>query len=73
MFTVVATINNILPSKKYKKKTHNMQTLKELRQAVPHAKLICLNYEDTHECKVAWQKVDILVQSFQDNEYEYND
>ena len=67
MVIVCSTIS--IPSKKnYKHIVKNMQKIKELRARVRHAKLICLNYEDTHECKVAWQKVDILVQSFQDND-----
>jgi len=49
-----------------------MQTIKELRAAVRHAKLICFGYEDTQQCKVAWHKVDVLVNSLRENDHDYN-
>jgi hypothetical protein len=61
------------PKKQIKRIIKNMQTVKQLKDAVRHAKLVCYNYEDTHECKVAWQKVDALVSSLRDNDTRYDD
>lgn len=30
--------------------------IKQVKAAIQHAKDICLNYEDTLECKVAWDQ-----------------
>ena len=31
---------------------------KKLRESIRHAKLICPGYEDTKECRVAWDRVE---------------
>ena len=72
LFIICSGGGNLLPKKQSKHVVKNMQTIKELRTAVKHAKLICRDYEYTRECKIAWQKVDILVNSLRKNESEYN-
>jgi len=70
MMILCCSSPSILPKKHSIK---NIQTIKQLKAAVRHAKLVCYNYEDTHECKVAWQKVDALVSSLRDNDTRYDD
>ncbi len=31
---------------------------KKLRESIKHAKLICPGYEDTKECRIAWDRVE---------------
>ncbi len=31
---------------------------RKLRESIKHASLICPGYEDTKECKIAWNRVD---------------
>jgi hypothetical protein len=33
---------------------------KKLSEAIKHATMICLNFEDTRECRVAWDQVEEL-------------
>ena len=33
---------------------------KDVKRAVDHAKLLCFNFEDTVECRVAWDEVEEL-------------
>jgi len=35
-------------------------TSRELRSAIQHAKNLCYNYEDTPECRAAWERVEDL-------------
>ena len=39
---------------------------RKLKQAIEHAKLICVNYEDTKECGVAWDQVEELSAALND-------
>ena len=42
----------------HKKKMKIQKRRKQLDDAVKHAMNICLNFEDTVECRVAWDQVD---------------
>lgn len=44
----------------------NKQVVKprHIKSAVNHAKLLCLNYEDTVECKMAWEDVHQLEKAY---------
>ena len=39
---------------------------RKLKRAIDHAKLICVNYEDTKECGVAWDQVEELSAALND-------
>ena len=42
----------------------------KLKQAIEHAKSLCLNYEDTKECRVAWDEVNDLTRALHDQKPE---
>lgn len=33
---------------------------KDVHRAIDHARLLCMNYEDTVECRLAWEEVEEL-------------
>lgn len=35
-------------------------SIKNLKNAIKHATNLCINYEDTKECKLAWEQIDEL-------------
>jgi hypothetical protein len=35
----------------------------KLKQAIEHAKSLCLNFEDTKECRIAWDEVNDLTRA----------
>lgn len=39
---------------------------RKLKRAIIHAKLICLNYEETKECRIAWDTVNELTKAYWD-------
>jgi len=59
----------------------SVQIAKQLKQAINHASLICINHEDTKECGVAWDQVeelsaalnDVLMESIQAEELQWFD
>jgi hypothetical protein len=44
----------------------SVKIAKQLKQAIEHASLICVNYEDTKECGVAWDQVEELSAALND-------
>ena len=38
----------------------------KLKKAIDHAKSLCLNFEDTNECRIAWDEVDDLTRALHD-------
>ena len=38
----------------------------KLKQAIDHAQNLCLNFEDTKECRVAWDEVNDLTRALHD-------
>ena len=38
----------------------------KLKQAIEHAQLLCHNFEDTKECRVAWDEVNDLTRALHD-------
>ena len=40
----------------------------ELKQAITQAKNLCIGYEDTVECRLAWEKVEELSAAMADQE-----
>jgi hypothetical protein len=44
----------------------SVQIAKKLKHAIEHASLICVNYEDTKECGVAWDQVEELSAALND-------
>jgi hypothetical protein len=38
-----------------------------IRRAASHAKNLCHNYENTPECKAAWEHVDELTKAYHDD------
>lgn len=51
------------PAPKPKK---SIQIAKKLKKAIEHASLICVNYEDTKECGIAWDQVEELSAALND-------
>lgn len=43
-----------------KPQPHKPVKAKHIKAAISHAKLLCFNYEDTLECKMAWEEVQNL-------------
>lgn len=39
---------------------------KDIKHAIDQAKLLCFNFEDTVECRLAWEKVEELSSSYHD-------
>lgn len=39
---------------------------KDIKRAIDHAKLLCLHFEDTIECRLAWEEVEELSTAFND-------
>ena len=39
---------------------------KDIKRAIDYAKLLCLNYEDTIECRLAWEEVEELSNAYND-------
>jgi hypothetical protein len=50
-------------SQPFRKKGHIRYKLKK---AIDHAKSLCLNFEDTTECRVAWDEVNDLTRALHD-------
>jgi hypothetical protein len=42
---------------------------KDIKRAIEQAKLLCVNFEDTVECRLAWEKVEELSSAHHDQEY----
>lgn len=38
----------------------------KLKQAIEHANRLCLNFEDTNECRIAWDEVNDLTRALHD-------
>ena len=38
----------------------------KLKKAIDHAKSLCLNFEDTNECRIAWDEVNDLTRALHD-------
>jgi hypothetical protein len=38
----------------------------KLKKAIDHAKSLCLNFEDTKECRIAWDEVNDLTRALHD-------
>lgn len=41
-----------------RKAVRHILTPRDVRREIDHAKLICYNFEDTPECRVAWDQVE---------------
>ena len=39
---------------------------RHIKESIQHARLLCHNYEDTIECKLAWEKVEELSAALND-------
>lgn len=42
---------------------------KDIKRAIDQAKLLCLNFEDTIECRLAWETVEELSIAYNDQKY----
>lgn len=42
----------------------------KLKKAIEHAQLLCFNFEDTLECRVAWDEVGDLTRALHDQKPE---
>jgi hypothetical protein len=56
------------PFKPKPKKTIVRQ--RHVNEAIQHARLLCQNFEDTVECKLAWEKVEELSATLNDQKLE---
>ena len=63
-FRPVPIVATAQPQRPKPKKS--VQIAKKLKQAIEHASLICVNYEDTKECGVAWDQVEELSAALND-------
>ena len=43
----------------------------EVKQAISHAKNLCAGFEDTVECRIAWEKVEELSAAMADQRREF--
>ena len=42
----------------FKPKSKTIVRQRHVKESIQHARLLCQNYEDTVECKLAWEKVE---------------
>jgi len=42
---------------------------KDIKRAIDHAKLLCMHFEDTIECRLAWEKVEELAVAYNDQKF----
>jgi len=42
---------------------------KDIKRAIDQAKLLCLQFEDTIECRLAWEKVEELAVAYNDQKF----
>jgi hypothetical protein len=42
---------------------------KDIKRAIDHAKLLCLHFEDTIECRLAWEEVEELSIAYNDQKF----
>ena len=47
-------------------KTKTVVRVRQIKESIQHARLLCKDYEDTIECKLAWEKVEELSAAFND-------
>lgn len=51
------------------KRTHKTPVkAKDIKRAIDQAKLLCVNFEDTIECRLAWETVEELSVAYNDQE-----
>jgi len=50
----------------YKPKPKTIVRQRHVKEAIQHARLLCQNFEDTVECKLAWEKVEELSAALND-------
>lgn len=55
-FVVTAAANK--PRRERSSKSRHIAV--KLKRAIEHARLICINFEDTKECAIAWDQVEEL-------------
>ena len=42
---------------------------KDIKRAIDHASQLCMNFEDTVECRLAWEKVEELSIAYNDQKF----
>ena len=62
MYIMALCIRTVMPviAKSGPKQKKNKIKTKDVQRAIEHAKLLCFNFEDTVECRVAWDEVEEL-------------
>jgi len=50
----------------FKPKPKTIVRPRHVKESIQHARLLCQNYEDTIECKLAWEKVEELSAALND-------
>jgi hypothetical protein len=50
----------------FKPKPKTVVRQRHVKEAIQHARLLCQNFEDTVECKLAWEKVEELSAALND-------
>ena len=50
----------------FKPKPKTIVRPRHIKESIQHARLLCQNYEDTVECKLAWEKVEELSAALND-------
>jgi lipid II:glycine glycyltransferase (peptidoglycan interpeptide bridge formation enzyme) len=50
----------------FKPKPKTIVRPRHVKESIQHARLLCQNYEDTVECKLAWEKVEELSAALND-------
>jgi hypothetical protein len=54
----------------FKPKPKTIVRQRHVNEAIQHARLLCQNFEDTVECKLAWEKVEELSATLNDQKLE---
>lgn len=66
MLTVARAIVTVRASARPQKPKKNKIKAKDIKGAIDQAKLLCFNFEDTVECRLAWEEVEELSSAYHD-------
>lgn len=66
MLTVARTLITVRATSKPQKPKKSKVKAKDIKGAIDQAKLLCFNFEDTVECRLAWEQVEELSSAYND-------
>jgi hypothetical protein len=50
-------------------KTRTQVKARDIKRAIDHATQLCMHFEDTIECRLAWEKVEELAVAYNDQKF----